>query len=301
MDRLDVMRLFVRVVETGSFSKTARAAGIAQPTASKQIAALEARLGAQLLRRTSRGLSLTAAGQDFYESAVRLIGDLDAAEARIGRGQISPSGRVRVAMSAGFGRMYVVPRLPDFFKTFPDVTLDLDISERHVNLIEDGIDVAIRIGSLSDSALMARKIGNMEVATVATPLYLKQRGIPKTPQDLENHAGVTFLFHGAPFVWKFKGPSGPITVVPKDSVRSNDAEHIRAAVLAGIGIGHNASWLYAPDIASGALTQILKDFVPSPAPINAVWPSGRLLPGKVKALIDFLAQVCADDKNLKIR
>lgn len=301
MDRLDVLQLFVRVADTGSFSKAARAAGIGQPTVSKQIAALEARLGAQLLRRTSRGLSLTGAGQDLYDSAVRLLQDLVAAEARIGRGRVSPSGLVRVATSAGLGRMYVVPRLPEFFARFPDIALDLDISERHVNLIEDGIDVAIRIGRLSDSSLVARGIGSMEAVTVAAPSYIERFGEPMTPDDLERHACVVFMFRGAPNPWEFKAPSGTRAILPKGPVRTNDAEHIRAAVRAGLGIGHNASWLFAADIASGAVRRLLREFVPAPYPINAVHPGGRLLPGKVKVFVDFLAQICADEPTLRIR
>jgi LysR family transcriptional regulator for bpeEF and oprC len=301
MDRLDVMRLFIRVVESGSFSKAARAANIAQPTVSKHIAALEERLGAQLLRRTPRGLGLTGEGQDYYESAVRLLKDIDTAEARIGKRQIAPSGTIRVALSAGFGRMFVVPRLPEFFAAYPDVTLDLDITERHVNLIEDGIDVAIRIGNLSDSTLVARRIGSTAFATAATPSYLEKHGEPKTPDDLEKHACVIFLFHGAARPWHFHTPSGPVSFEPKGPIRSNDGEHLRAAVLAGLGIGHNASWLYADDIESSTLVHILRDFAPATLPINAVHPAGRRPTGKVKVFTDFLTDIFAENPHLRVR
>lgn len=256
MDRLDAIQIFIRVVETRSFSMAARAMGVAQPTVSKQVAALETHLGAQLLRRSSRGLTLTEAGQDFYESAVRLLSDLEAAEARIGRGQVSPSGHVRVALSAGFGRMFIVPRLPDFYARYPDISVDIDVSERHVNLLEEGIDVAIRIGNLRDSSLVARRIGSCAAVTIATPGYLARRGEPRVPSDLDRHDCVVFMFHGAQRPWQFKGPSGPLAVEPKGILRSNDAEHIRAGVLAGLGVGHNVSWLFAPEIASGAVQRI---------------------------------------------
>ncbi len=301
MDRLDIMQLFVRIAETGSFSKAARAAGVGQPTASKQIAALEERLGARLLQRTSRGLSLTDAGQTYYEAAVRLLGEIDTAESSVGRGQASPTGMVRVALSAGFGRMYVVPRLPGFFDRYPDLSIQLDVSERHVNLIEDGIDVAIRIGFLSDSSLVARRIGSMDVATVASPAYLEAFGEPKTPADLEHHQAVTFVFQGAPRPWDFKGPSGGITIHPKGRVRTNDAEHIRAAVRAGLGIAHVAGWLFAPDIASGAVRAVLSGYAPNPYPIHAVYPSGRIIPAKVKVFVAFLAHVFAEEPSLRIR
>jgi LysR family transcriptional regulator for bpeEF and oprC len=301
MDRLDAMQLFVRVVESGSFSKAARAEGVVQSTVSKQIAALEDHLGAQLLNRTSRGIGLTAAGQDFYDSAVRLLGELEEAEARVGRGQIAPSGLVRVATSAGIGRMYLVPRLPEFFARYPEIRLDFDVTERHVSLIEDGVDVALRIGNLADSTLIARRIGSAGMATVATPAYLDRAGEPRTPADLAAHACVGFIFQDAPQPWRFNGPAGPIVIEPRGAFRSNDAEHIRAAVLAGVGIGHNAGWLYAPEIASGALKPLLGDFAPHPNPIHAVTPAGRRVPGRVRVFIDFLAEVCAADPHLRIR
>jgi LysR family transcriptional regulator, regulator for bpeEF and oprC len=285
MDRLNAMQLFARVVESGSFSKAARAEGVVQPTVSKQIAALEDHLGAQLLNRTSRGISLTAAGQDFYDSAVRLLDELDEAEARVGRGQIAPSGLVRVATSAAIGRMYLVPHLPDFFARYPDIRLDFDVSERHVSLIEDGVDVALRIGNLADS----------------TPVYLDRFGEPKTPAELAGHACIGFIFQGAPQAWRFNGPVGPIVLEPHGAFRSNDAEHIRAAVLAGVGIGHNASWLYAPAIGAGMLKPLLGDYAPHPNPIHAVCPAGRRVPGRVRAFIDFLAEICAADPHLRIR
>lgn len=301
MDRLDAMQLFVRVAESGSFSKAARAAGVGQPAVSKQIAALEEHLGAQLLRRTSRGLSMTEAGQDYYEAALRLLGDLEAAESRIGRGQVAPSGLLRVALSAGFGRMYVVPRLPEFFALYPDVSIDIDITERHVNLIEGGLDIAIRIGRLSDSTLVARRIGSVDIATVATPAYLEAHGTPRTPADLEQHACVALVFHGAPRPWEFKRAGSEILFTPQGPLRSNDAEHLRAAVLAGLGLGHNASWLYADELESGAVKRVLADYAPTHFPINAVWPGTRQPSGKVKAFTDFMAQVCAEHAHLKIR
>lgn len=301
MDRLETLQLFVRVVESGSFSKAARIQGVVQPTVSKQIAALEERLQAQLLRRTPRGLSLTAAGQDYYESALRLLDEFEAAEARIGHGQIAPAGLVRIASSAALGRLYLIPRLGEFLQRFPEVSVEFDISERHVNLVEDGIDVALRIGNLADSSLMARRIGTVTSATVATPEYLARAGEPKTPADLAGHDCVSFVFHRSLLPWVFKGPGGPIVMEPKSRVRSNDAEHIRAAVLAGVGIGHNPSWLYAAELTSGALKQVLTGYLPDPAPIHAVWPNGRHLPNRVRVFIEFLAEICAANPHLRIR
>jgi len=160
MDRFDAMRMFVRVVESGSFSAVARETGVGQPSVSKQIAQLEAHLGAQLMRRTSRSMSLTEAGQTFYESAVRLVDDLEAAESLIGRGQTAPSGLVRATIAPVFARLYVVPRLPEFFARYPDISVELLVSERTVNLIEEGVDLAVHNGELLDSSLIVRRISD---------------------------------------------------------------------------------------------------------------------------------------------
>lgn len=226
--------------------------------------------GARLLNRTARGLSVTAAGQDYYESSVRLLAEFEEADARIGRGQAAPTGMIRVASSAGFGRMYVLPKLPEFFARFPEVAVDFNVSERFISLIEDGIDVAVRIGHLSDSALVARRIGTMTVATVASPAYLERAGELRTPADLTRHDCIGFVHHGALTSWGFNGPAGPMTIEPKGQVRSNDAEHLRAAALSGLGISQSASWLYAPEIASGEVRQILTDYAPHDFPIHAV-------------------------------
>ncbi|WP_181366148.1 LysR family transcriptional regulator [Cupriavidus plantarum] len=170
------MRLFIRVVETGNFSKAARAAGISQPTASKIVAGLEERLGAQLLNRSSRGLSLTEAGQRFYDGAVDVVDRVDEVEALVEGGEAAPSGIVRVALSPAFGRMMIVPHLPRFLARYPEVSIEFSVEQRYVNLIENGIDLAIRIGPLADSTEVARRIGSTQYATVASPAYLARAG-----------------------------------------------------------------------------------------------------------------------------
>lgn len=182
MDQLEAIRMFVRVVDSGSFSAVAREAGIGQPAVSKQIAALEARLGAQLLRRTSRSLSVTEAGQDFYESAVRLVDDLETAVSRVGRGQIAPSGLVRVAVAPVFGRVHLLPRLGEFFGRFPDIVVEIVVTDRTVDLVQEGVDVAIRHGPLTESTLVARKIATTPVVTARLPLSVNVRET-RTPTE----------------------------------------------------------------------------------------------------------------------
>jgi LysR family transcriptional regulator, regulator for bpeEF and oprC len=290
MDRLEAMQLFVRVADSGSFSKAALSSGVSQSTVSKQIAAIEARLGVQLLRRTTRGLSVTEAGQHYYDSVVQIIEAVDAADARVGQAQVAPTGVLRVAISAAFGRFYVLPILPEFFALYPGLTIDLDISERHANLVEDGIDVAIRIGPLSDSSLVARRIGGARYVTVGTPAYFKSHGVPAHPRDIDTMPCVIFTPQGASRSWRFAENGLPLLVDGKPALRSNDAEHIRGAVLAGLGMGHNPGWLYARDLAAGRLQQVLAAYAPPAFPISAVSPAGRRQTRKAQVFTEFLAE-----------
>jgi LysR family transcriptional regulator for bpeEF and oprC len=301
MDRLDAITLFVRVVESGSFSAVARQRGVGQPAISKQIAALEAHLGAQLIRRTSRSLSLTEAGQDFYKSAVRLIEDLDSVTARVGHGQSEPRGLVRVSLAPVFGRLYLVPRLRGFFDRFPAITVDLVVSDRPVNLIEEAVDLAIHNGALRDSSLTSRRIATTPIVTVATPELLERHGEPATPGELERFPCISYAPLGSPRAWGFKGRSGAIEVQPKGNFRTNDAEQIRAAVLAGLGLAHAPGWLFGREIASGSVRLVLRDFEPDPLPIFAVHSGGRRLAGKVRVFIAFLSEALADAPGHAVR
>ena len=295
MDRLDAIRLFVRVVERGSFSAVAREAGVGQSAVSKQIAALEAHLGAQLMRRTSRSMTLTDAGQVFYESALRLVDEFDAAESLVGHGQSAPSSLVRVTVAPVFGRLYIVPRLPEFFARYPDISIELTGSGRNINLIEEGVDLAIRNGELADSSMIVRRIAMAPFATVATPAYLELRGTPHTPADLVAHACLIFAPHHEPLPWEFRDGSRTVLHHPRSNFRTADAEQIRAAVLADLGLAHGPLWALAPEIDSGALRVVLADYAPGPLAISAVHPGGRRLPTKVRVFIDFLVETLADN------
>lgn len=300
VDKLDAMRMFVRVVESGSFSQAARDLNISQPTVSKQIAALEARLSTQLLARNSRSLAVTPAGQDYYEATVRILQDLDAIEERVVEGQSAPSGLVRVTLSPAFGRMFVIPRLLDFRAQFPDVAIEMEVSGRHVDLIEEGIDVAIRIGQLSDSALIARHIGDMRMITLASASYLARHGTPQTLDELHNHQRISYVYQGDITGWGFHLDGRLVTVEGGGAFRTNDAEHVRGAVLAGLGIAHHASWLFTDVLASGEVVQILDQHAPPSFPINAVTAAGRRMPSRVRQFVNFLAAICAQEPELRI-
>ncbi|MEQ5775555.1 LysR family transcriptional regulator [Thalassospira sp. NFXS8] len=300
MDKLDAMRMFVRVVESGSFSQAARDLNISQSTVSKQLAALEARLGIQLLQRNSRMLAVTPAGQDYYEATLDILQDIDLIEERVTEGQSAPAGLIRVSVSPAFGRMFIIPRLAEFRDRFPDILIEMEVSGRHVDLIEEGIDVAIRIGRLSDSALIARHIGDMRMITLASNTYFSRHGTPQNLAELNQHHCISYVYKGDILGWGFLVNGEQVTFDAKGAFRTNDAEHVRGAVLAGLGIAHHASWLFTRELASGEVIRILNAYAPPPYPINAVTSAGRRMPSRVRHFIDFLAAICAGQPELKI-
>jgi LysR family transcriptional regulator for bpeEF and oprC len=240
------------------------------------------------------------AGQDFYESAVCLIDDLETAVSRVGRGQTAPSRLIRVAVAPVFGRVHLLPRLGEFFARFPDIVVETLVTERTVDLVQEGVDVAIHNGPLSDSTVVARKIAVTPVVTVATPEFLKRHGEPKSPSELDGRECITFVSGGAARPWRFNGKFGEIVHQPKGRLRTNDAEQIRAAALADLGIAHTPGWLFTREIASGDVRRILRKYERDPLSISAVHPGGRRLATKVRVFIDFLADVFAADPSLAI-
>jgi LysR family transcriptional regulator for bpeEF and oprC len=301
MDQLNKMRLFVRVVETGSFSRASRAEGVAQSTVSKEISSLEKQLGALLMRRSSRGLTVTEQGQEFYDFAVGMLADLDAAESRIRMGEVSPKGRIRVAAPPVFSSNLIVPGLPLLFARYPDLTIDLEVSERYVSLVEDGVDVAIRLGHLSDSSLVARQIGCVEAVVVATPAYLDLHGIPMTVADLEHHNCLPFMFQGSSKTWKFRNSEGEIDIMPSAKLRTNDAVGVMAAVRAGLGLAQGPSWMFAEEIAAGRLIPVLTDYTPRLFPLHAINSGTRRMTGAIKVFVDFVAELIKSEPHLRIR
>lgn len=299
MDRIAALRFFVRVVESGSFSQAARELGVGQPAVSKQVAALERRLGAQLLNRTSRGLLPTPAGADFYEAAVRILGDLDDAESRVARGYERPSGAVRVAVPPILTSMVIVPRLPDFFVRFPDVTVEFVVSERYADLVQEGLDLAIRVGHLASSGLVARRIGSMQLATVASPAYLASHGVPSTPSDLGTHQLLANRYLGAISDWHFANSERDIVTPAAGKFSCNDPADMHAAVLAGLGIVQSARALFEAELRSGRLVEVLADVVADPFPIHALYSSKRV-PHRVRVMSDFIAQCLDEQPSLRL-
>jgi DNA-binding transcriptional LysR family regulator len=291
MDRLTAMELFVRIVETGSFSAVAREMDMNQPTVSKQLSALEQKLKTRLLNRSTRQLSLTEAGSEYYEACKRILDEVREAESNIGRLQGQLAGQLKVNTSIALGQMYVGPLTLKFQKLHPGLEVDLSLVDRFVDVVEEGIDVAIRVGRLTDSNLVARRLGKTRRVAVATPAYLKKHGTPRTPEDLVNHNCLLYAYLSTGNEWMFQSPEGTeIRVKVSGNFRANNGEAIRQAVLADLGIAVAPEWIAMKDLESGVLKAILTNYAPTLMDIHAVYPSGRHLSTKVRTYVDFLQQ-----------
>jgi DNA-binding transcriptional LysR family regulator len=297
MDRLDAMRLFVRLVETGSFTAVARAEGMGQPTVSKQIRALESYLGAQLLARTSRRVSVTDAGRTFYDSAKALLDDFDVAESSVGDRQQAPRGLIRLSTSPAHGRLCITPLLPGFFQRYPDVQIQMSVSERHVDLIGDGIDLAVRHGLMQDSSLIARKLCDSPFVLVASRTYLEACAIPACLGDLDAHDCIVFAHGQERRPWMLGSGNGTVAYTPRGPFITGDAEQIRAAILCGLGIAQVPAWVVATEIATGDVQVILPQLQRETVPTYLVHPAGRRVPMRVKLLMNYLHTAFASTES----
>ena len=300
MNILAPMQTFVRVVEAGSFTAVATQLNTTQPTISRQIAALEEHLGARLLTRTTRALTLTDDGRAFYDHALRALEALGEAENAVGRRRSKPSGVLRLATPVVFGRLHIVPRLPAFLVRYPDVSIDLTMSDTFTDLTEQGIDLAIRVGEITEPGLIAKRIGVVRRVTVASPAYLKKHGTPCTPADLSNHSCIVYTRLATGHRWVFESTNGPLTVEVKGRYRADNSEAIREGVLAGLGVAVIPEFAFNSEIESGTVKFLLKQNEPRRLPMNAVYPSRRFVPLKVRAMIDYLAHEFALDPRLTV-
>lgn len=290
MDRLAAMNMFVRVVETGSFSAVAKELGSTQPTVSKNIAELESWLGAKLLNRSTRSLRLTETGADYYERCVAILQDVEDAEQNVGELQTQPRGLVRVSAAVAFGSLHVVPRLKGFYERFADIRVDISLNDRNVDLVEDGIDVAFRMGDLRDSNLIARKLCASPTMTVGTPGYFKSLGIPQHPRDLKSHNYIEYtdLTHREGMAFVEGGE--PLYVKVTGNLQTNNSEVLRSALLAGLGVSRVPRWLVGNELATGELIEVLQAYQAGPTNVHVVYSPGRHLPSKIRCFIDYFAE-----------
>ncbi|MEO8039543.1 MAG: LysR substrate-binding domain-containing protein [Betaproteobacteria bacterium] len=288
MDRFNLMHAFVRIAETSSISAVARELGATQPTVSKQLAALEAQLGVTLLRRTTRRLSLTEAGAAYYESARQILEQVAEAEAGVSRLSAAPSGTLKLAGPHALGQAFLDTLVIEFQRIHPQLKVQLIESERYTDLIEEGIDVAVRVGQLVDSTLIVRRLGASRRVIVGAPEYLERHGEPTAPQDLARHNCILYSYLASGDVWDFKGPKGMIPVRVNGNFRSSSGNAIREAVVRGLGLAAAPIWLVHHQLGCGRLRTVLSDFAPPATAISAVYPSARHVTAKVRIFVDYL-------------
>jgi DNA-binding transcriptional LysR family regulator len=293
MDRLAALDIFVRVVDTGSFSAVARDLGIGQPTVSKAVVQLEAWLGVSLLLRSTRSVVPTEAGRVFYERAKRTIEDADEAVAAARGSACGLSGKLRVSTSVCFGRLHVIPHLSAFLAEHPDLDLELVLDDRYVDLVNEGIDVALRTGAMPDSNMTARRIAEARRVVVATPSYLQRHGTPMSPGELAGHQAVIYTRGDGGASWTFRKAAAEVSVVLQGRLKVTQAEGLREAVNCDMGFAVSSEWLFSPELRSGQVVPILEDWALPSTNLSAVYPTGRLASTKARAFVSFVERFMA--------
>ena len=287
MDRFQAMATFVRVVETGSFSAAARVLHVGQPAVSKTIAQLEDRLGVRLLNRTTHGLSTTEAGLRYYERARTSLAEADEAELSARDANAGLSGRLRVSAATTFARLHVIPRLPRFLAEHPQLQIDMILDDRVIDLVAEGVDVSLRMGTLGDSGAVAQKLATGGRSVLATPAYLERAGVPRRPADVASHQVI--VASQLANVWAFKQDGKEVSVQVTGDVRFSAAEGIRAAVLADMGLAITSDWMFSEELAAGTVQRVLTDWQLPTIDLWAVYPSGRLATAKAKQFATFVS------------
>jgi DNA-binding transcriptional LysR family regulator len=292
VDRFGAMEIFVRVVETGSFSAVAKERGIGQPAVSKQVSALEAELGTELLHRNTRSIALTDAGRDFYQTVQRMLEDFESATSRIGRGQIAPKGLVRIAVPPSFARLHMVTKLTAFFDRHPEITVEFGTCDNPATIIEVGFDLSIYSGDLPDSSLVARRFAQTLIILVATPQFIARHGLPQSIDDLRSLPGIPRIENGAVQPWEFSAGQQVQRFVPSGPFRCGDFEQLRMGVLEHLGIAQAPAWLFAPELREGTVLRLLTAYERT-VPISAIRPASRRAPARVRVLMEHLEETFA--------
>jgi DNA-binding transcriptional LysR family regulator len=290
MDRFDAMNVFVRVVETGSLSAAARAIPMSLTSVSRHLSALEKQFGMQLLRRTTRHIALTNEGRLFFERAKSILADLDEVGTLLSAGQSEPAGRLRIAAPTLLGRTVIAPLLPFFLARHTAVSVELLLIDRAVNLVEEDIHLAIRVGRLPDSALVARKLGEVRMVVCAAPSYIERCGAPRSPDELRQHDCLVFSDQPGPVDWRFRSAGTRHSARITGRLWANALDVLAAAAIDGAGIVRAPSWQVAADIECGRLRRILQDYETMPAPVNVLFERARRTSPSVRAFLDYLIE-----------
>ena len=290
MDRFDAMQAFARVVETGSYTAAAEQLEISRALASKLVQALEDQLGVRLLHRTTRRLSLTEAGQNYYQRVAEILAQLAEAEAEAAELQLEPRGRLRVSAPMSFSILHLGAALADFQRKYPRVELELNLNDRVVDLVEDGFDLAIRIGRLADSSLVARRLAGSQIVAVAAPAYLAWHGMPSHPDDLAHHNCLDYTLSPRRDEWQFARGEERVNVRVRGNLHVNNGDMIALAAAQGLGVALSPAFIVHDALRRGDLVRVLPEWQLPDIGVYAVYPAGRSLPAKTRSLIDFLAE-----------
>jgi len=293
MDRLQAMEVFTRVVEVSSFTKAADNLGLPRATVTNTIQALEAHLGVRLLHRTTGRVNVTEDGAAYYERCVRILAEIEETEGAFTHARVTPKGRLRVDMPASIGKMFLLPNLAEFRERYPDIELMMGMSDRPIDLIQEGVDCVIRVGALADSSMIARRIGSMKMVQVASPEYLARYGEPQTIADLERHICVNYFSSrtGKVMDMSFIVDGASVDVPMVGSVSVNDAEAYVTAALMGLGIAQPARFMVRELLAAGALREVLSDVASESIPISVMYPQNRHLSQKVRVFVDWVVEL----------
>lgn len=295
MENLTGMAVFAAVVEARSFSSAAVRLALSKSAVSKQVSRLEDRLGARLLNRTTRRLSLTEVGETFYRHCVRVLEEAEAAEQAVTHLHEEPRGRIKINAPMSFGILHLADAIPDFLARHPQVTVDIDLSDRFVDLIEEGYDLAIRIANLNDSSLIARRLAPVRRIVAGSPAYFAEHGVPERPADLKDHNCLRYTYVADGREWRFRGSDGEEAIEVSGSMRANNSDVLRGAALAGVGLMMAPTFIVGDEVRAGRLRPVLTEFEIADLGIYAVYPHKRHLSPKVRAFVDFLAERYGDD------
>lgn len=301
MNKLQAMEVFVQVVDAGGFTRAADNMQLPKATVSTLIRDLEAALSIKLLNRTTRQISVTADGAAYYERCISILADVRDTEESLSRTHTSPSGRLRVDVPSALGRHLLIPALPQFFEKYPDIQLEVGCSDRPVDLIEEGVDCAVRGGELADSTLIARRIGVIEFVTCAAPSYITTHGRPRHPNELMQHRCVNYFSSktGKIYEWDFAQKDERIQIKVPGSVAVNDSDAYMSACLSGLGIAQTAMFSVGSYLQSGQLELLLEDWRVDPVPLHVIYPQNRHLSAKVRVFVEWVAELVGKQPSLQ--
>lgn len=293
MDRFLAMKVFARVVEAGSFSKAADALRLPPASVSRTLQALEAHLGARLINRTTRSISITEDGEAYYERCVRVLGEVDDMEASLSHSKLSPKGNVKVSLPQIMAKSTIIPALPDFFAAYPEIGVELVLTDRQVDLVEEAVDCVVRVGAVGDVGLVAKRIGAYSQITCASPKYIEQFGEPKTLDDLDQHLAVGYVLNNSGRVrnWEFVVDGETRTIAMKHKIAVNDGDSYMAAGISGLGLIQGSSYTLDPYVSNGTLKEVLREYPSYPRIVSVLYAANRHQPRRVRVFIDWVAEL----------